>query len=194
MRGMSSLLRVAAAAVLAVGVAGFGGSMQSQAAPIPLAFDFTTGSPSTVATINGSGGHMEFVLDLGDPTLSNVFGNFSMDIEGPGSTPLGSVSLIGGTFLDGASQGLGDAAANPVSGLPNISTWFLDVGPLDLPLSLVVTSQLDTLGDPLAPLLTVEFSNGNLQVTPLPGALALFATGIGVFGLIGSRRKRKINA
>jgi hypothetical protein len=191
--------RPAVAAALAGGIIALSAATApSEAVPIPLAFDFTSGLPSTVATVVGSGGLMEFSLNVGDPTLSNVFGNFSMDITGPGSSSLGSVKLIGTPILDGAFQSLGDAAANPGTnspiGLANLSTWFLNVGPLGLPLDLVVTSQLDTFGEPFTPLLTVDFI-GDLSAmpsVPLGTSWQLqFATGIGFLILIGSRRMRR---
>jgi hypothetical protein len=58
-----------------------------------------------------------------------------------------------------------------------------------------------TYSTPIANITSVVFENtgtGNIRVddisvssTPLPGALPLFATGLGVVGLLGWRRKRK---
>jgi len=58
-----------------------------------------------------------------------------------------------------------------------------------------------TYSTPIANITSIVFENtgtGNIRVddinassTPLPGALPLFATGLGVFGLLGWRRKRK---
>ena len=193
MLGLSSLRCSAVAAGLAAGLLTLTAAAPSQAVPVSIAFDYSSGIPSTVATITGTGGLMSFSLDIGDPTLSYVFGSFSMDIVGPGAVHLGSVSLLGAPFIDGAFQDLGDAALDPSSGLTNVSVWTFLAGALDLPLSLVVTSQLDTFDAPFTPVLTVDLG-GDLQVTPLPGALVLFTTGIGFLGLMGARRRRRVNA
>jgi hypothetical protein len=196
MLGIAFSQRPTVAAALAGGIIALSATTPSQAAPIPLAFDFTSGLPTTIATVIGSGGLMEFSLDVGDPTRSNVFGNFSIDITGPGSSNLGSVKLIGAPLLDGAFQSLGDAAANPGTnspiGLADLSTWFLNVGTLDLPLNLVVTSQLDTLGAPFTPLLTVEFTGDLTAMPAVPlGTSWQFASGIGFLILMCSRRMRR---
>lgn len=195
MRSLLWSLRVAAVVTLVFGVASLFASERSLA--VPLSFDYTTGNPIPVATITGTGGTMDFSLDVADPGLSDRSGNFAMDVFSPGDVLLGSISLIGAPSLNGGSFAFGSIAWPPgvAGGLPNISTWSLTVVALDLPLTLVVTSILfDALGNPFAPLLTVDFTGDLALATnavPLPATLPLFATGIGMMGLLGWRRKRK---
>jgi hypothetical protein len=169
---------------------------QSKSHAATLSFDYTSGVPNAVATVTGTSGTMNFQLDLNDPTLSNVFGNFSMDIYGPGSILLGTISLDGGPLIDGiASQDFSNIATPGVNDvLPNVSTWSLTVSGANLPLSLIVTSELDSIGDPVNPVLTVDFTD-DLRVadttTPLPSALPLFASGLGITLFLSMRRKRR---
>lgn len=193
MLGLASARRIAMAASLAAAILAFAPVTPSRAATVVLPFDFTSGLPTTVASIVGTGGTMSFTLDVGDPTLSNVFGDFAMDFKRLDNSSIGSVSLVGAPFIDGPSQILGDASLNPSGGLPNVSTWFLNVGPSDLPLFLVVTSTLNSFGDPFTPVLTVDFT-GDIQATPLPGSFALFLSALGAGGIAMRRRQRKTHS
>jgi hypothetical protein len=163
-----------------------------------LAFDYTNNTQQTVATVTGSNGTLSFTLDLGDPTASNVEGDFAMDLVGPGNVIIGSISLdLGPLFLGPGPTDFGDIHNTVVTDfLYNFNTWqAVALAAGDLPLSIVVTSQLDTVGDPFTPILTVT-ADGDLTVvtaTPLPGALALFSTGVGVLGLVGARRRRRLS-
>ena len=206
MRSLLWSLRTATVAAVVFGLTLLFANGQSLAVPLP--FDYTTGMQTTVATITGTGGTMNFTLDVDDPTLtdqtfSGVNGSFSMDVLGPGDVILGSISLAGAPYFDGLSQDFGSIATPPVPLVPVLpieSMWSLTVGAPDLPLSLEVTSYLFNLFGPLTytPVLTVEFT-GNLALTspnavPLPATLPLFASGLGVLGLLGWRRKRKNKA
>ena len=50
------------------------------------------------------------------------------------------------------------------------------------------------LGNPDDPYASISFSAVPISETPLPGALPLFATGFGLMGLLGWRRKRRAAA
>jgi hypothetical protein len=149
-----------------------------------------------VAVVTGTSGTLNFTLDLNDPTLAkDIFGSFSVDLAGPSTVY--SVGLLGDTASDGTGpNSLGDAALNPsFEPLPNVTKWYLNVAAAGLPLSIIVTSQLSSFYDlSFIPTLTIEVADGgNLTVspTPLPGALALFATGAGVYGWFGLRKSRR---
>jgi len=188
--------RTPLAAALALALSVFLGSQRSDAAV--LSFDYTSGIPATIATVTGTGGTMNFTLDLNDPTLSNVYGNFSMDVYAPGNTLIGTISLDGGPLIDGvASQDFGSIALPGVNDIfPNVSMWSLAVVAANLPLNLVVTSTLNTIGDPLNPVLTVNFT-GDLALAPsavpLPATLPMLAGGVGILALLRSRRASQKN-
>jgi hypothetical protein len=195
---MSSLRFSAMAAGLTVGLVALTAATPSRATQ--LLFPFLNNTPSTVAIVSGTNGTLNFTLDLNDPTLSkDVAGSFEMDFVSPNGT-FASVQLIGDTQSFGLFQDLGDAASLPFGGLTNVSLWHLDIpadlpfGLSDLPFSLVVMSQLDS-SFPFMPILTVDASGDlGVRATPLPGALGLFASGMGLLGWIGSRRRRKVRA
>ena len=140
------------------------------------------GTPTTVGTVIGTSGTMNFTLELNDPT-GDVFGDFALDVFDSSSNIIGKIELAGGPFIDGASNDFGDITNPPgvSGGLPDQSLWHLTVS-AGFPLTLLVTSTLtNDLGDPVNAVLTVDFTNDlSLQEpsnVPLPGALALFTSG-----------------
>ena len=61
------------------------------------------------------------------------------------------------------------------------------------PLLAIFTSDMTNLGDNL-PSYVIADAKVAVNLTPLPGALPLFASGLGALGLLGWRRKRKAQA
>jgi hypothetical protein len=199
---MSGKLRFSAmAAGVTIALSALAAATPSQAATqLPFSFNNNPSPGTVVGIVSGTNGTLNFTLNVDDPALAkDVAGSFEMDFVSQNGT-FASVQVIGDTQSFGASQDLGDAALFPFGGLTNITTWHLDIpadlpfGLSDMPFSLVVMSQLDSTV-PFTPILTVDFT-GDLQVraTPLPAALGLFASGMGLLGWMGSRRRRKAHA
>jgi len=159
-----------------------------------------------VATVTGTGGTLNFRLDIGS---EDVFGEFAMDIfSNPGNpgggTLLGRIDLLLGPAFTGMGPTLhGSIEYNPpfslgVDGfLTQKNSWFLNVAPIDVALYIYVSSDLvSTTNQGFTPSLRVAFTEGlEVQVlapVPLPAALPMFAAGLSVFGLMGWRRRRKV--
>jgi len=185
-----------------------------EAAPIALPFDYTTNDENVVGTVSGTAGDLFFRLKIddlaaADAASSNVNGSFVMKLVGPdGLTWAGYVEMMGKVaqnvadgFIppDGAND-LGDVFFWSFGYLGLDNTWFLHVESLDLPLTIIVNSVLNNSTDdnpsaplPFTALLTVEVGQGgDLQIatTPIPASLALFTTGLGLFGLMQARRRK----
>ena len=119
--------------------------------------------------------------------------------------------------ISGASSGNGTFGLSDFAGLPDGWVWDL-AGPLNLSANLVGQANFNdfnwcafsiSCGSSTAPggvgtfTIATAGETGNSLVltsmsptspTPLPAALPLFATGLGAFGLLGWRRKRKVQA
>jgi hypothetical protein len=188
-------LRNATLGAVAFGLASFLAVTPGHAATV-LPFN-NSGVPTVVGTVNGTGGTMNFTLDVDDPAAFNVFGTFAMDVFGPGNVLLGHIDLSGGPIIDGLGPTDFGAIDPPgvFGGLPNISLWHLDVaGAAQLPLTLQETAFL-TGFDPFNPVLPGDLTGdlvlNPVSAVPLPGALPLFATGLAALGLIGRRRRAR---
>jgi hypothetical protein len=190
--------RIAVILALAVGLMAADSGSVGHATPVPIAFD-DTGTIATTLNVTGAGGGtMALSLAVGGPLDLGGSNNFSLDVFNAASATISSVNFVGLSQL-GGSFDYGDATAPTNSPLLDfafydVMTWSVTVAPADLsPLTLSIFSTLTPASGPLAPLLTVAFT-GDLQlpiVTPLPGTLPLFMTGIGVLGLLGRRRRNK---
>jgi uncharacterized protein (TIGR03118 family) len=115
-------------------------------------------------------------------TLASAnFGQFSNDllVGNNGDGTIGAFDPISGTFLGLLRDGLGNPLTNP-------GLWALTFGNGASGLNrdgLFFTAGINNEANGLF---------GEIQLaTPLPAALPLFATGLGILGLLGGRRKRK---
>ena len=174
----------------------------------PVVPTTTTGAPRPA-----SFGTATFVLDDAQTSLSFVATIFNIDFTGTQTADINdnlTVAHIHGPAAPGAATGV-------VWGF--VGTPFNDTSPLDTVVTPfasgvggTVTSKWDMgegngltntltahLPNLFAGLLymnfhTTQFGAGEIRgqiVTPLPGALPLFATGLGALGLLTWRRKRK---
>jgi hypothetical protein len=161
---------------------------QGQATTMTLPFLLTG---TTTYVFGGSNGVVDFELALGGPAI----GSFSVDHSAPG--PIGQLLLLGpsstGTHFHGVFSG--SSTSSVVGTLFEVSQW--TVGTLDsfeFPLTLVITSNLIGLDSSFAPVLTGNFI-GDFQlvsssIVPLPAALPMFVSGIGMLGWVALRRRK----
>jgi hypothetical protein len=142
-----------------------------------------------------SAGELVFALSL--PGAGGPWsGGFAVDVhQGDELGPvLSSVNLAsGGEYID-APRNFGDATDalghSPLFNFDDFTfyslmTWSVQVAPGDL--TLVITSGLIPGGGEFTQQLTVT-------ATPIPGALPLFASGLGVIGYFGWRRRQYARA
>ena len=188
--------RVAVIMALAVGLMAADVGSVGHAAPVPIVFDDTGTSTTTLNVTGASGGTMSFSLAVGGPLDLGGSNNFSLDVYNAGNAVISSVNFIGLSQVTGSFD-YGDATAPANSPLFDVAfydvmTWSVTVVPGDLsPVTLSIFSTLTPASGPLTPLLTVAFT-GDLQLpimTPLPGTLPLFMTGMGILGFLGRRRR-----
>lgn len=161
-----------------------------------------SGLTTASGTVTGSLANptiFDFVLTLGNIPAGGVAGSafFSVTTQGgSGDQALflatSSAAVSGEQTLTGAFNGftLGDLGA--------VTHFKLLVANSDLPLFLAMTL---SLGDPdniggATFAGTADLSVNLIEVTqvPLPGALVLFASGLGVLGLARARRRKAVHA
>jgi hypothetical protein len=174
--------RTTIAALLAIGAAFFGVSPGARADTV---FDITSAanSYSGTVTINTAAGTVtnanimiaalspNFTIILGALQIGNTFDLTTANGTSSGPAPLFRVSFDDGGTLAGYAGGA--ISASNLNGLcDQVSGFCLGMGG---------SQGTGTL----TPVVTA---------TPIPPALALFATGLGALGLLGWRRKRKASA
>lgn len=201
MNVFSMLRQSAAAAMVASIAAGFTlGATDAGAATI--GFNYADGS-ETIVTLGGSGpATLAFSLDFGALAGQSVGGDFSLDVLNKDGTTISQVSLLGFSFDQAGVLSLGDTTLpdnSPVLefSFANLTTWLVNLTADDLaPVTLSIKSTLTADFVGFNPVLSLDITgdafvdDGNAQVTPIPGALPLFASGLGALGLLYGRRRK----
>jgi hypothetical protein len=124
------------------------------------------------------------------------------------ATPAGSNAFWSAAFLSAApstpgSTNYGDFTNNVLSpgNITDISLWTVGINPGDVPVVLTLFAtqfsgycpSADVCFPPDATF-SYDFTPNSTGVTPLPAAMPLFATGMGLMGWAGWRRRRKAQA
>lgn len=203
------------ASIAAIGA----GTDRASAAPVQFGsnyYDFVSADDISWAAANtaasasvylGLNGHLATVTSSAENSfLASNFATFSGfaggwlggQVTGSGSGGIGSWVVgpeagqqfsLGGSAVLGAYANWGGIEPNnaPSAVYMNLGTLFAGIGPGQWADAL---NGLSSGGDPIRGYL-VEYENA---AVPIPAALPLFATGIGVMGLLGWRRKKRKNA
>ena len=177
---MKQFLRaIFAACALAISAA------SAAAVPLPTASDFviteTPGNPGFyTVTNNAEAGYWIISFEITHDTDAN---SPFMDATGPLDAGLWSATDLGNSFKYTATSPLAQSGNSLGSGETSSQFAFY---------SLLVTS--DWTIELLTPDNETTFVSGSVNAVPLPAALPLFATGLGMMGLLGWRRKKKAAA
>jgi hypothetical protein len=181
--------------------------------------DFTPDSPADgtttlndVISIPGSpfGGTLSFNLTLGADYTSpgdaspGANGSFFMELDTQ-STPFWSGATLlaapstPGTTNYGDFTGPGGNLAVLLGNLTDTSLWTVGINPGDFPVTLTISALFTGycgVGGCFTPnaSFSYDFTPNSVSATPLPAALPLFASGMGLMGWVGWRRKRKAQA
>jgi hypothetical protein len=111
------------------------------------------------------------------------------------ATPISAFgAYISGLQLDGETITFNDGTSRTIA-IPNLGSGvefvgFTDVGALITSLKVDTTSATFPSGDFIGIDDVRYVATGTVSSVPLPGALPLFATGLGALGLLGWRRKK----
>ena len=145
----------------------------------------TITTDGTIGTLNG-GNIVDYDLTLTNGAFAAVLHASNGTISSGTSLTATSTALLfnfssntGSFFVFGGNPGLGfEDALGSLSAHPS-----------------TISLNLSGVGDPNSPIWTPYRGNVEIAlITPLPGALPLFATGLGALGLLGWRRKRKVQS
>lgn len=196
-------LKIALAAAALFGAAALIAPAPGQAATVDIPFDYVSGNSTPSAVVTGTaGGTLQFTLTISDP---DVAGSFAMDAYAnpgfPAGSYLGRIDLFGSPASHGPSIDYGAMDFATVPGgilaftLASENKWTLTVLSSDYPIYLEITSSLFSFtGADFSALLSVNVPDDIIVTpteTPLPAALPLFATGLGVLGFAAHRRRKR---
>jgi hypothetical protein len=190
MIGISRVLGRAVAASVIAGMAALfsAGPGNAVVYPVPTVGGDSNSNPLTI----GTPGTLLFDLSM-DPI--DAFGDVSVNVLNNSSTVINSMNFTG-IALGGDNRTYGDETGKTVNDtLPNSATWSVLLTGADLSSITIAISTFNgsTSDDPAySPFLDVEFVPTITGATPLPAALPLFATGMGLMGWVGWRRKRRV--
>jgi hypothetical protein len=172
---------------------GIGGTSLNTTTPIVIPGDPAGGTLSLNLTIGA---------DYSSP--ANLFpganGSFSAEVDTL-STPFWSYELLSAAPSTSGTTNYGDQTGIFSQGPPltDISLWTVNIlandSPITLTLSGLFTGYCPPAGACFTPNSTFSYDfTPNVATTPLPAALPLFASGLGAMGLLGWRRRRKVQA
>jgi hypothetical protein len=203
-------LRRSAALAMLVSTLFVFGLRPSNATTIPFTQDPTTqtSSLSTSFTLpadpsNAAGGIFTFNLTLGaDYSVINAtpgaYGSFSMELDTL-SSPFWSFASLGASPSTAGTTNYGDFTAGVLTpgNITDTSIWTVGILPGDFPVTLTLDGSFfavcSTTPACAAPAASFSYDfapNPSLGTTPLPATLPLFASGIGLIGWIGSRKRK----
>lgn len=143
------------------------------------------------------GGELDFTLTLngpydpGDPT-AGVYGSINVTVGTQSNPAMSTVGLDPFPSTPGTTNyGNQSNSVLSSSSVTDVSTWYVLLAAPDFPVSITIVSSLFGLPTDASPVLAYQFTP-NATTTPLPAALPLFASGVGLMGWMARRRRRKL--
>jgi hypothetical protein len=175
-----------------------GQSGPASAVPVTVALTDISNTLVEVVPLAAVGANKTLTLQLVlDPPPGDVAADITIQIDHsvagtPSSATFTSLTSLNGYSLPGSHDYLGLNGTHPSLDLYDTVTWFVNLGPLAGDVS--IKSQINFFGrnldGPIGANLTYDVID-TPNATPLPGALPLFASGLGALGLIHWRRRRR---